>query len=229
MFANSRMSVWQLILSDLDRYRVTDQRNYLTMLVICPGTLACITYRIGHWLWIYSGPLSFTMPVWRAVFIVFSRFIEIITGMRVAPRAKIGPGLYIGHSGCVVIGGGVTMGRNCNVQQGVTIGGSGRGEKKGSPTIGDRVFFGPGAKVFGDIEVGDDVAIGANAVVTRSVPSRAVAVGIPARVRSCRGSFDYIMYRHMENDPERIASLAMRDEMRDEINVAVHLAEDDSL
>lgn len=211
-----RLSLWRLILSDLDRYRVTDERNYLTMFIICPGVLAGLTYRIGHWLWSYSGPLTIVMPVCRAVYIVFSRFSEIITGIRVAPRARIGPGLYIGHADGVVVGGGVVMGSNCNIQQGVTIGTSSRGERQGSPTIGNRVYFGPGAKVFGSIRVGDDVAIGANAVVTKSLPQRAVAVGIPARANSYKGSFEYILYAAMDSDPERLTSLASRDEPKKE-------------
>jgi serine acetyltransferase len=74
--------------------------------------------------------------------------------------------------------------------------------------IGDRVYIGPGACLFGPIEVGDDVAVGANAVVTRSLPDRAVAVGIPAQIVSQKGSFDYVQYRGMEVDASRLASLS---------------------
>ena len=89
---------------------------------------------------------------------------------------------YIGHFGCIIVGEGVVMGSNCNLSQGVTLGVAGRGDRKGSPTIGDRVFIAPGAKVIGKISIGNDVTIGANAVVSKSLPDRAVAVGIPAKV-----------------------------------------------
>ena len=82
---------------------------------------------------------------------------------------------------------------DCNLSQGVTIGIGGRGERRGVPRVGDRVYFGPGAKVFGPIVVGDDVAIGANSVVNRDVPPRAVAVGVPFRVVSLEGSFDLVV------------------------------------
>jgi len=74
--------------------------------------------------------------------------------------------------------------------------------------IGDRVFIGPGAAVLGPIRIGNDVLIGANAVVIRSVPDRAVVVGNPARVISFNGSFDLVSYEGMERDPERLAALA---------------------
>lgn len=211
--SEQKLSLWQLIKSDLDRYRVTDERNYLTMLIMCPGSLACITHRIGHWLWYYTGPFSFLMPILRALHILISRFfIEIITGIWIAPKARIGPGLYIGHWGGVLVGSHVVMGSNCNLSPGITIGRSSRGDTKGNPVIGDRVYIATGAKVFGKIEIGNDVAIGANAVVTKSLPERAVAVGIPARVVSCKGSFEYVLYQGMETDPERLASLAVREQ-----------------
>jgi serine O-acetyltransferase len=65
----------------------------------------------------------------------------------------------------------------------------------GCPKIGDRVFIGPGAKIFGAITIGNDVAIGANAVVTKNLPDEAVAVGIPAKVVNLNGSKDYIILR----------------------------------
>ncbi len=93
------------------------------------------------------------------------------------------------------------MGANCNLSQDVTLGLSSRGEFFGCPTIGDRVYIGPGAKVFGAIHVGDDAAIGANAVVTRSVPARAVMIGAPARSVSQKGSEGYIINTEYDATP----------------------------
>ena len=86
------------------------------------------------------------------------------------------------------------IGKNCNISQGVTIGQSNRGKRAGVPVIGDSVFIGPGAKIFGAITIGNNVAIGANAVVTSDVPDNAVVAGIPARILSLLGSAGYVQH-----------------------------------
>lgn len=105
---------------------------------------------------------------------------------------RIGPGLYLPHRGGIVVNRRCVIGANCNLSHQVTLGIANRGEHKGCPVIGDRVYIGPGAKIFGAITIGDDAAIGANAVVARDVPANAVAVGIPARVISMKGSQGYV-------------------------------------
>ena len=205
------MSLGALILSDLKRYRVTDRRSYWTMFIICPGALAGVWYRIGHWIWTYSGPLALLIWALRPPYILIKRFIEIITGIHIQPQATIGPGFYMAHPGTVFIGGKVVIGANCNIAHEVTLGIAGRGEKRGMPTLGDRVLVGAGAKLIGKITIGSDVAIGANAVVTRSVPDRAVVVGVPGRVVSYEGSFEYVFYEGMENDQTRIDSINQRE------------------
>ena len=105
---------------------------------------------------------------------------------------NIGEGFFIGHFGHIVISGDATIGKNCNVSHGVTIGVINTGSKKGTPIIGDNVYIAPGAKIIGNIRVGDRVAIGANSVVTNDVPDNAVVVGVPARIVSYDGSGGYI-------------------------------------
>jgi len=205
-------TAWRDLLSDLDRYRFTDGRSLLSMFIMSPGSLACLSYRIGRWIWCYSGPLAALTVILKVLYILANRVVEITTGISITPRAQIGAGLYIGHFGEVFVGEGVIMGINCNLSQGVTIGISGRGDKRGSPQLGDRVYIAPGAKLFGKITLGDDSAVGANAVVSRSLPVRAVAVGIPAKVISLKGSFEYILYRQMENDPVRLNSIAQAEQ-----------------
>jgi serine O-acetyltransferase len=78
----------------------------------------------------------------------------------------------------------------------------GRGENRGSPKLGDRVFVGPGACLFGSITIGNDVAIGANAVVTKDLPDNAVAVGVPAKIVSYKGSQDFIDYPGKVSSPK---------------------------
>lgn len=84
------------------------------------------------------------------------------------------------------------IGENCNLSQGVTIGKANRDQEGGFPILGDRVYVGPGAKIFGSVRIGDDAAIGANAVVTKDVPAMGVVGGVPARLISDKGSVGYI-------------------------------------
>jgi serine O-acetyltransferase len=195
------------ILSDLARYRVTDERSYPQIFILCPGAVAGIYYRIGHWMWYYRGHLAVLVALLRPIYIIFKRLVEIYSGASISPRATIGPGLHINHFGSIFVGD-VTIGENCNLSQEVTIGVAGRGEKRGSPTIGNRVYVAAGTKIFGRISVGDDVAIGANAVVTKSIPDCAVVAGIPAEIISYDGSFDFVLYKTMHEDPKRLANLA---------------------
>ena len=77
----------------------------------------------------------------------------------------------------------------------MTLGWAGRGDKKGCPIIGDRVYIGAGAKVIGKVRVGNNVAIGANSVVTKDVPDNAVVGGVPAKIINYSSSSDYIDWR----------------------------------
>lgn len=125
-------------------------------------------------------------------------------------QCDIGEGLKIAHFGTTFFPSRGRIGRNCSVSHGVTLGLAGQGKERGGPVIGNRVYVGPQAIVVGKITIGDDVLICPGAVVLRSVPSRAVVMGNPARVVSHEGSFDHIKYDGMETDPERIASLNCR-------------------
>ena len=113
-------------------------------------------------------------------------------GIAIPHVTQIGSGFYIGHFGGIVIHEDCKIGKNCNISQGVTIGQANCGERAGCPVIGDNVYIGPGAKIFGAITIGSDVAIGANCVVTKDVPDHAVVVGVPGRVVSDAGSAGYV-------------------------------------
>jgi serine O-acetyltransferase len=113
-------------------------------------------------------------------------------GISIPYQTPIGSGFYIGHFGGIVVNSGASIGTNCNLSQGVTIGQINRGANQGTPQIGDNVYVGPGAKILGHITVGNNAAIGANAVVIKDVPDGAVVVGVPARVISHDGSAGYI-------------------------------------
>lgn len=113
-------------------------------------------------------------------------------GISIPCTTQVGPGLFIGHFGGIVVNEGAVIGSNCNLSQGVTIGQSNRGRRAGTPTIGDNVYVGPNATIIGNIRVGNCVAVGANAVVTRDVEDHAVVGGIPARVLSHDGVGSYV-------------------------------------
>ncbi|MEA5449347.1 serine O-acetyltransferase [Leptolyngbya sp. CCNP1308] len=179
---------------DIDRYVVLRQKFWLIMILTEQGLWALAEHRFSNWVH-YSIQIPLLRHFLKLVSIIWHKAIEICTGISICCEAKIGKGLYIGHFGGIFINGGVVIGENCNISQGVTIGLGGRDSRRGCPKIGDRVFIGPGAKVFGSIIIENDAAIGANAVVTKSLPNKAVAVGIPAQVISYKGSKEYIVYR----------------------------------
>jgi serine O-acetyltransferase len=138
-----------------------------------PGLWALFFYRIAHWLWIRD-------------FRFFARFIsavgQFLTMVDIHPGAKIGRRVFIDHAVGVVIGETAVIGDDVLIYQQVTLGGVSTDKGKRHPTIGNNVVIGAGAKVLGNIIVGDNSKIGANSVVIRDVPPDSTAVGIPARI-----------------------------------------------
>jgi serine O-acetyltransferase len=143
------------------------------------GLWASAEYRFGHW--VRSDAPAWSRPLLVPVSAFTRLLAQILTGISLNPSATIGPGLYIGHFGGPIINGRVVMGAGCTLSPGVVIG-QDVNPPFGAPRLGNGVYVAPGAKIFGDITIGDHVAIGANAVVRESLPDRAIAVGIPARV-----------------------------------------------
>ena len=115
----------------------------------------------------------------------------MLWGIEISRHAKVAPGLIIGgsHFGGITVSGAAVIGRDCTISQNVTIGVSGHGDKAGAPVIGDDVYIAPGARVFGKIVIGDNVKIGANAVVYKDIPDRAIVVLDPGfRIVSYKGN-----------------------------------------
>lgn len=104
------------------------------------------------------------------------------TGIEIHPGATIGKYLFIDHGTGVVIGETTIIGNNVTMFQGVTLGGTGKEKGKRHPTIGNNVFIGSGAKILGNIKIGDHVKIGANAVVLKDVEANTTVVGIPGKI-----------------------------------------------
>lgn len=133
--------------------------------------------------------LRYTLyPLVRTVY----RNLQHKHGVWIPPPTRIGPGLFLEHLGDTFINSRAVIGKNCNIANGVTIGQSNRGARKGCPRIGDNVFIGPGAKIIGAVTIGDHVAIGANCVVVKDVPENAVIAAQPGQVISYRGSSGYV-------------------------------------
>ena len=103
-------------------------------------------------------------------------------GMEIPRSTKIGKGLYVGHSYNITINGSSVLGNNINIHKGVTIGRENRGERKGVPTIGNKVWIGVNATIVGNIVIGDDVLIAPNSYVNRDVPSHSIVIGNPCKI-----------------------------------------------
>ena len=192
-----------------------DLRHYgglwsqLKALLLIPRVWAIVAYRSRRWVHTARMP-SILRLLLSAAGRLPAGFVEAVTHIELPSQAIIGPGLFLPHAGYVIVASNATIGRHCTLTQGVTIGHRAGGHELSldSPVIGNRVYVGPGAAILGPVNVGDDVLIGANAVVINSVSSRAVVVGNPGRVISRLGSFQLISYPSMGYDAERLASLA---------------------
>ena len=164
---------------DWTRYVDGGSGRHIHRILLTKGLWASTEYRFGRWA--RTGAPAWSRPVLTAVSVFSRLLIETVTGISIQPGADIGPGLCIGHFGSIIVSDRAVIGAGCTLSHEVTIG-QDVNPPFGVPTVGRGVYFAPGAKVFGDITIGDHVAIGANAVVRDSLPDRAIAVGIPARV-----------------------------------------------
>jgi len=193
------MDFWEALKADIDRYVYMDNLSWVRVILSKQGIWALTQYRLSRWVHTQVH-IPGIRQILKAFCAIWQKLIEIMTGMEIPNRAEIGKGVFIPHAGGIYIHCDVKIGDYCHLSQEVTIGIGGRKEKRGCPKIGDRVYIAPGAKIFGAITIGNDVAIGANAVVTKDIPDNAVAVGIPAQVISYQGSKDFVLYRPEKNE-----------------------------
>lgn len=170
-----------MLLTDLQTIYERDPaaRNWLEVLFCYPGLHALWFHRVAHWLYKMGIPL---IPR------LISHLSRFLTGVEIHPGAKVGKGVFIDHGIGVVIGETAIVGDYALIYQGVTLGGNGKEIGKRHPTLGKHVVVGAGAKVLGNILIGDRVRIGAGSVVLRDVPSNSTVVGIPGRVARQQGS-----------------------------------------
>jgi serine O-acetyltransferase len=168
-------TMFQIIREQIDTIFHEDPaaRSVLEIVLCYPGFHAVLAHRFAHWLYQLGIPL---LPR------VISQISRFFTGIEIHPGATIGRRFFIDHGMGVVIGETTEIGDDVLIYQNVTLGGTGKECGKRHPTIGNRVVIGTGAKVLGNILVGDDVKIGAGSVVVKPVPDHSTVVGIPGRV-----------------------------------------------
>ena len=118
--------------------------------------------------------------------------------IELSEQTKIGEGLYFGHPYCITINPEVTIGKNCNIHKGVTIGQENRGKRKGVPTIGDKVWIGVNATIVGKITIGNDVLIAPNSFVNCDVPSHSVVMGNPCIIKNKDNATEGYINRKVE-------------------------------
>ncbi len=153
--------------------------SYLEILLCYPGLHAVMTHKLAHRLYL----AKLRLPA-RCL----SQLARWLTGIEIHPGATIGRRLFIDHGMGVVIGETAVIGDDCLIYQHVTLGGTGKDKGKRHPTVGNNVVIGGGAKVLGNITIGDHSRIGAGSVVIQSVPDHSTVVGIPGRVVRQRGA-----------------------------------------
>jgi len=153
-------------------------RSTLEVVFTYAGFHALLAYRLSHWLSVHRVPF---VPR------VISQLARWLTGIEIHPAATIGKGFFIDHGMGVVIGETSEIGDYVTLFQGVTLGGTGKERGKRHPTLGNHVVVGAGAKILGGIRIGDNVKVGANSVVLKSVPPNSTVIGVPARIIKSEG------------------------------------------
>jgi len=181
-----------------DEIKSTKERDpaatsYLQIILLYSGLHAIIAHRITHRLW-----------RWNMLFLarLISQLAKFFTGIEIHPGATIGKGLFIDHGMGVVIGETAIIGDNVTLFQGATLGGTGKEQGKRHPTLEDNIVVGAGAKILGNITIGSNSYIGANAVVIHDVPPNSTVVGVPGHVTKQDGKRIDLMMDHAHvSDP----------------------------
>lgn len=153
------------------------------------GLWVMVVYRFGRW--VRDVHPTILRSALLMVYSCLKLLAQVLTGIDLPCEAAVGRRFKIENFGGIVISPDAVFGDDVTVRQGVTVDLRRTGER-GAPIIGNRVDIGAGAKILGPIVIGDDVMIGANAVVIRDIPSNSIAVGIPARIRPRSNSFEEV-------------------------------------
>jgi serine O-acetyltransferase len=180
-------------------------KSTLEVVLCYSGLHALWFYRANHWLWTHGLRL---LARW------LSQAARLLTGIEIHPGAQIGRRFFIDHGMGVVIGETAIVGDDVTLYQGVTLGGTGKEKGKRHPTIGDGVVIGAGAKVLGNICVGDNSRVGAGSVVLRDVPENSTIVGVPGHIIFRDGKRVVIVDPKQISDPLSEALTAVATEVK---------------
>ena len=177
---------------DINKYKeYSNGKSTILLILTTQGLWALFVYRSANA--IYLSKIHFLIKKTLLIGALFhQKLIEIITGISLPYSAKIGHSFYIGHFGNIIINANAVIGNNCNISQGVTIGVSGRGQKRGVPIIGNNVYIGVNAVIAGNIKIGNGSVIAANSLVIKDVLSNTTVLGVPAEQINNNNSEAYI-------------------------------------
>ncbi|KAF2513572.1 serine O-acetyltransferase [Flavobacterium foetidum] len=184
------MTLFQLIKSDYKKH-LKYGGNFFVIVFFTQGFWASFHYRISHYIYKNVKWKIFRFPLLLWV-LINQKIIEVLTGISIPASVTIGHSFYIGHFGGIIINANAVIGNNCNISQGVTVGVSGLGEKRGVPILGNNVYIGANAVIAGKIILGNDVLVSACSLVKDSFPDFSIISGVPAVVISQKGSKGYI-------------------------------------
>lgn len=176
------MRLFEILREDFRRYylplRDFDPRFARLKSLLTYGFLATCVYRYGRWA-MALRPRWLAAP-FKLLYVMLRVATELVLGIRISVNSEIGPGLYIGHFGGIFIR--CRAGRHLTLSQDVTVGSRGAGQGGGWPVFGNDIYVGAGAKIIGEVCIGDGVIIGANTVVTKDVPAQTRVVGAAVRM-----------------------------------------------
>lgn len=181
-------------------------KNLLEVVLCYPGLHALILHRIAHKLNYWKIPL---LPR------LLSHLTRFLTGIEIHPAAAIGRRFFIDHGMGVVIGETTIIGDDVLMYQEVTLGGTGKETGKRHPTIDNCVVLGAGAKVLGNITIGENVRVGAGSVVIDDVPPHSTVVGIPARIVVQQVEHEGQLMHNRIPDPVQCSLNRMKYEIQD--------------
>ncbi len=177
----------------------------LEVVLLYSGLHALWSYRFHHWLWIHNR---------RFLARALSQLARLITGIEIHPGAEIGRRFFVDHGMGVVIGETTIIGDDVTLFQGVTLGGTGKETGKRHPTLRNNVVVGAGARVLGNIIIGENSRVGAGSVVLRDVPDNSTVVGVPGHIVLRKGKRVVIIDPKQINDPLSEALAAVANEVK---------------
>lgn len=175
--------------SEINTFKEKDpaMRSSIEIFLCYPGFYALVFHRISHWFWNHS------LKLLARILSTISRFL---TGIEIHPGAQFGKRVFIDHGMGIVVGETTIVGDDVLIYQGVVLGGTTTSKGKRHPTIENGVIIGAGAKVMGNITIGEYAKIGTGAVVLKDVPPESTCVGVPGRIVRCRNKNHAVDLEH---------------------------------